>query len=263
MAWLPDRDEQEWTLDCLRLLVGRVGTAMLDAASMEPHAVSGPLELATLPATREAAGRVLAHLGDTIRAVAVLHDEVPNDGSASFARVVFHDPEGVTIAIRPGSVADPARRAADLCRALVGLYREEHRLAVRDPRREGRLTDLTGVWLGLGACLANGADPMLIGRDEVAPAAGSRLSTQAVCFALAARVVARESGCWATWRTGRTLDRVARRSFIEALRVLRKPRGAVAQRLRLPGHERFGDVPRLALRSDGATGHPVSVDEPD
>jgi hypothetical protein len=263
VGWLPDRDEQEWTLDCLRLLARRLGSGVLGRGSLEPTGVVDALRLGTREDVRHAAERVLTFIGAGGKQVEVVIDEVPPKGHAGYARVVFAAPDEVTVGVRPVAVTDPGRRAADLVRALVRNHRVECGLAGGDWQREGRLTDLTGVWLGLGVLLANGADPSLFARDDDIPAAGSRLFTQAICFALAARVIASESGCFATWRLGRTLERVPRRSFLEALGQLRRPRGAVAQRLRLPGHERFGAPRRIPLHPEGPAGAPVPADEPD
>jgi hypothetical protein len=205
-----------------------------------------PRRLLAIDGAHGAMTRLLTYLEEPGTQLDVVEDGVVQAGRPRFARLVLQTPDSLTVAVRPAVPLTPGERAADLCRVVAAFWRQRAGLTTMEPRRESRLIDLTGVWLGFGTVLANGAQPHLFDGRQQLPAAGSRLSMQAVCFALAARLVAREASCLATWRLRRVLDRVPRRSLMEALLQLRRPRGSVAHRLKLPGYERFGLSDRLS-----------------
>lgn len=236
MVLLPEPDEQEWTLDCLGLLVRRMGAEALARPSLDPRRLTSRSTHGGVEAARRVLERGAAYLGWEDLDLDVV--EEGGRGPRGYARLFFHAPGTLTVAVQPERDGTPETRAVALCRVLTRYWRERAGIASGERRREGRLTDLSAIWLGFGAVLANAAEPAFMD-DYGLPAAGSELALQAACYALAARVVARESGCMATWRLGRRLERPARAVFVESLRRLRHPRGALAQRLGLHGRSRL------------------------
>ncbi len=262
MGWQPDVLEQEWLLDCGRSLVRHFGEAPLQRRSLSPAAVGDAGALGT----PEAVLAVVRYLGLPPRELTIVEDEVSASTTVG-VRAVWQDATSLVLAFSPVRSA-PSQRAADLCHALVSVERASRDVVFTDPVRESRMTDLTAVWLGLGAVLADGAEPTVfldgppgppgpLG-DMLVPIA-RRLSTQAVCFALAMRVVARHAGCISAWRVGSSIGRIPRHCYWESIRALRHPRGAVAERLRLKGD--FGTIAVRSSSGSAGSAPPESVDE--
>lgn len=152
-----------------------------------------------------------------------------------------------------------------ICRRAARSWRRRQGLAP-DPTREERLVDLTAIALGFGTLLANdelaragldGVPPTAVKDPSVdwrrkeaspsldlerilgpafAPVAAERLTAREIVFVLAAQVVVRHPTRWSrrgfgTWWRVRTLDRVLRPLFGDALDALATPRDGLAAQL--------------------------------
>ncbi len=230
---------------------------------MLPSGLVDAQALGTPEAIHEAALSVLRYLELPPRELTIVEDEV-SASTVTGVRAVWQDATSLVLAISAHRSA-PSQRAADLCHALVGVERASRGVALTNPIRESRLTDLTAVWLGLGAVLADGAEPTVFLDGAPGPLGDTlapmphRLSTQAVCFALAMRVVARHAGCISAWRVGSSIGRIPRRCYHESIRALRRPRGAVAERLQLQGG--YGALTARSAPGSAGSAPPESVDE--
>lgn len=257
MERLPPVEEQEWMLDCLRMLVRRKGAArLLEAPLLLPRKADlGPWE-PTPAAVGAMMERMLRHLGLDALTVRV----VPS-GTAGLDQPVAGQRGS---AVWLGGLADGTawfgcepsllpRRVGEAGGALTlpatHLWRRHEGLELDDPVTEDRLCELTAVYLGLGVPLANHVATMGgAGPGEARIGGPGALGHAGPGFLLAAQVLSRRMGCLQTCNVGRMLDHGPRRVFADGLRHLRRLPGGVAWRLRLPGQT--GPAPDRLPRRD-------------
>ncbi|MCO4768601.1 MAG: hypothetical protein KDA24_01130 [Deltaproteobacteria bacterium] len=249
---LPTRARQQALLrDLVEVLADGAAAPFLSNVVVEPYARFFP------EAAASNADPVQA-MHKTIYAYAGVTDATPALGFSDVAVGAAPPSANTTQTMMLGPVC---RRAARAWRRRQGVLLDEH--------REERLVDLTAVSLGFGALLANHAlarsgldgeivathaarDPSVdwrrsrdlmpgldLGRllgPSFATQPAERLTATDLVFVLAAQVVVRHPTRWSRrghghyWRV-RTLDRLLRPLFVDAVRALATPRDALAAQL--------------------------------
>jgi hypothetical protein len=207
MELLPDEDERERPLDQLTRLVLAAGADTFVAAPIvAPDDRAFPDRW-----TPDAAGverllrRVLGHAGLgalelelSIDAYAETEIQVDAQGRAQITghrgtAAWFAGIRGRTcrFGVDVNGLADPGQLAGTLAHEAAHAYRHYHDLVARDPALEEQLTDLTTVYLGLGILTANASVRYRSDARGYRSTHGGYLSVQAMCWLLAAQVVAR------------------------------------------------------------------------
>jgi len=131
--------------------------------------------------------------------------------------------------VDPSELTEPDIMVGTLCHEVAHAYRRYHRLEHDDHDVEEQLTDLTTVFMGLGVLTANSSYRYSSDTSGYSHRSGGYLSTQEMCFALAAQLVARGSnpGELTAVRTG--LEGNQRGFFSEALKALASKRDELLQ----------------------------------
>jgi hypothetical protein len=142
---------------------------------------------------------------------------------------------------------DPERLVGALAHEVAHAWRSHHGLMVEDAELEEELTDLTTVYLGFGILTVNGtyryrAKGEISGgmaQTEWSFVQAGYLPLEAMCFLLAAQVVARRMESSEVRRLQGLLEPNQAASFRRALRELESDVDALAERLRIPSPERW------------------------
>lgn len=202
MQHLPEEEERDWILDGLADLVRKAGLAPFVAAPIidttrrflpEPYSP-------TLPAVDRLTRRLMQYsgLGNLdVRIEPYTPDDV--DDRHSLAYFAGFEKGTAIFGINVGQVADLEPIAGVMAHEVAHAFRRHRGLAVEDHEEEELLTDLTTIYLGLGALTANASWRYRAGGEIqgsyavtrwVTTAAGY-LPPQAFSFALGTQLVAR------------------------------------------------------------------------
>jgi hypothetical protein len=273
---IPPEGEREWVLDALRELVVACG---------HEHLVTAPVVLPSprcFPDAWSPDERGVRRLALRILRYAALDEldvalEMFDDGQAAAARrqglagQVHTEPHEGTAAWFAGIedgicwfganvslLDDPGGVTAALAHETAHAFRHAHELVVEDRDLEECLTDLSTIYLGFGVLTANAslrhrswsfmADGGALGGHAWTTSQLGYLSPQAMCFALAAFVRARDRGAAERRAIVDALETNQAGFFKAAERWLEKALGGLEglrERLGLPDASRWPAPARL------------------
>lgn len=230
MARLPPEPDRVWLIDEIARLIAIGGERQFVRAPIRrgvpedfPEPWSGDL-----PSLKTLASRLLRYAGLGKLAVAVVPFANGAGAAGTDGLNRWRRPSSIVwfAGIRAGVVtfgcvedrlewAGP-ERAGEVAREVARAWRSIHGIIVPERDREERLVDLTAVYLGFGALLANHANTRTARRD-----AATALPVEHLTLAFAAQILARRTSCIETWRLLRALDSAPRSAARAALRQLR------------------------------------------
>ena len=245
MQHLPGEEEREWLLDGLAELVRKAGLAPFVAAPIldttrrflpEPYSP-------TLPAVDRLTRRLMQYAGLGNLDVR-LEPYTPEEADDPHALAYFAGIERgtATFGINVDQVADLEPIAGVMAHEVAHAFRRHRGLAIDDREEEELRTDLTAVYLGLGALTANASwryrssgeiQGSHVVTSWVTTAAGY-LPPQAFSFALGAQLVARDPAPREWRRVLASLETNQRAFARAALDDLSSDREKLLRRLGLP-----------------------------
>jgi hypothetical protein len=223
---IPSEQEQDWLIKQLARLVKQAGyESFLRGAIVEPSPACFPEPWvpdlrgarAVIERLMQAAG--LGHLSVEIEEFSV---DAPGAAIPAEQRTVVGWFEGVEedvcrFRINKSRLSDPESLAGVMAHEVARAYRQHLQLQVSDREKEERLTDLTTVFLGFGILSANNAfrhhAAFHGGRHAIWREGGGELSSEEMCFLLAAQIALRTSDATYLRKLDRLLERELARCF--------------------------------------------------
>jgi hypothetical protein len=252
MRFVPEPDDRRWILEHLAELIHLRGAhSFLRAPLRTPDSTHFPDRWrGDAASVRRQLRRVLDyagladvgfHLGVHASGLPPLEESLVHCAHASDAIAWFSgldDDLTARFGVDERQLSDPATIVGVLCHEAAHCYRARFELTYFDELQDELLTDLTTVYLGFGVLTAKTSQTReTVAGGGVRKAMRGYLSPVAMCFALAAQVVARRGSGSDVKAIGALLGGVQEACFVASCRELERDASGLVARLGAAGVE--------------------------